>query len=154
MLSASCHCGAVHISLPRQPDWINQCNCSLCASPPAVAEKVATGFSSATASTEYPVWWGYYAPAEVDVTGSTSAYARADKPDPVVKIHFCGNCGCTTHFRTMEGFAERTGVDDVMGVNMRLFAAADLAGVELRYPDGAAWDGIGQWGFVREAVVL
>jgi hypothetical protein len=133
-LKATCHCGAVRISMPRAPDYINECNCSLCNS--------------------HGVWWGYYAPAEVTVEGETRSYARKDKPEQVVAIHFCGECGCTTHFRTMPGFAERTGVEDVMGVNMRLVERTDLAGVELRYPDGANWDGIGQWGFVREAVVL
>ncbi len=37
----------------------------------------------------------------------------------------------------------------VMGVNMRLADESDLAGVELRFPDGRAWAGTGlpaMWG--------
>jgi hypothetical protein len=37
---------------------------------------------------------------------------------------------------------------------MRLFDRAYLQGLELRFPDGANWDGIGQWGFVKDAVVV
>lgn len=133
-LSATCHCGGISVTVPAQPAYINECNCSLCDS--------------------HGIWWGYYAPAEVEVSGVTQSYARADKADPVVRLHFCGTCGCTTHFRTMDGFAERTGVADVMGVNMRLFDREALRGVELRYPDGKGWDGVGQWGFVKEAVIL
>lgn len=154
-LSAHCHCGAVTIRIPHAPDYINECNCSLCNS--------------------HGTWWGYFAPAAVEVRGDTQSYARIDRSDPVVKIHFCRACGCTTHFHTTEGFAERTGprsissesgnrfrdsemrpqkTTDVMGVNMRLVARAALEGVELRYPDGANWDGIGQWGYVQEAVDL
>jgi hypothetical protein len=41
-----------------------------------------------------------------------------------------------------------------MGVNMRLVEERDLAGVELRYPDGRAWSGAGAFGYVREARII
>jgi len=28
---------------------------------------------------------------------------------------------------------------------------AALSGVKLHFPDGRAWDGVGEWGYVREA---
>jgi hypothetical protein len=133
-IKSSCHCGAVRISVARRPDYLNECNCRLCSS--------------------HGVWWGYFLAADVIVEGETKGYARADKPDPTVHIHFCGRCGCTTHFVPTEHFAGRTGVPDVRGVNMRLFDRAELRGIELRYPDGANWNGIGQWGFVKEAEIL
>jgi hypothetical protein len=71
-----------------------------------------------------------------------------------VELHFCGTCGCTTHWTLLPAFIEKIGLDDVTGVNMRLFDRAALAEVELRFPDGKAWDGAGDWGFLREAVVL
>lgn len=42
----------------------------------------------------------------------------------------------------------------MLGVNMRLADEQDLAGVELRYPDGRAWSGDGEFGYVREASIL
>lgn len=41
-----------------------------------------------------------------------------------------------------------------MGVNMLLADEADLAGLELRFPDGAAWPGEGDFTYVREARVI
>jgi hypothetical protein len=133
-LKATCHCGGVQIFAARRPDYLNECNCRLCSS--------------------HGVWWGYFDPEDVLINGETRAYSRADKPDPTVHIHFCANCGCTTHFVPTPRFVEKTGVTDVRGINMRLFALTDLSGLELRYPDGARWDGIGQWDFVRQAEIL
>jgi hypothetical protein len=44
--------------------------------------------------------------------------------------------------------------DSVIGVNMRLADEGDLAGIELRYPDGRAWPGEGAFGYVREARII
>jgi hypothetical protein len=41
-----------------------------------------------------------------------------------------------------------------MGVNMRLADEKDLAGIELRYPDGRAWSGKGGFGYVQEARII
>jgi hypothetical protein len=41
-----------------------------------------------------------------------------------------------------------------MGVNMRLADESELAGIELRYPDGRAWPGEGDFAYVREARIL
>ncbi|WP_255602010.1 hypothetical protein [Polymorphobacter megasporae] len=41
-----------------------------------------------------------------------------------------------------------------MGVNMLLANEADLAGIELRFHDGRAWDGAGEFTYVREARTL
>jgi hypothetical protein len=40
------------------------------------------------------------------------------------------------------------------GVNMRLADEKDLAGIELRYPDGRAWSGTGGFGYVQEARII
>jgi hypothetical protein len=132
-LEASCHCGAVTVRIAMRPDYINECNCSLCSS--------------------HGVWWGYFPPTEVKVTGDTKVYRRVDRDEPAVEIHFCGTCGCTTHWTLLPAFHEKVG-EDRMGVNMRLFDNDVLTGIELRFPDGKGWDGIGQWKFFREAVTL
>ena len=153
-LSATCHCGAVHVQVAHAPDFIFECNCSLCES--------------------HGVWWGYYTPDEVEVTGETRGYSRGDfgsissesgnrflgqemRPqttrEPAVELHFCPRCGCTTHFALSEAWLEKSAAaNDRTGVNMRLFDRAALSGVKLHFPDGRAWDGVGEWGDVREAV--
>ena len=42
----------------------------------------------------------------------------------------------------------------MMGVNMALADEAELAGLELRYPDGRAWSGEGEFTHVREARII
>ena len=89
----------------------------------------------------------------MNVEGATSGYRRADREDPNADIRFCPACGCTTHFVLTESAVARHG-NSLMGVNMRLADEADLAGLELRYPDGRAWSGAGGFGYVREATVF
>jgi hypothetical protein len=133
MIDLACHCGAVRLTLSRRPDFIHACNCSLCRRAGA--------------------HWGYFDPAEVTVSGETRSYSRTDKPEPAARIHFCPTCGTTTHFTLTEAVVAKFGADQT-GANMRLADAKDLAGLELRYPDGAAWDGASAFGYVREAEVI
>lgn len=133
-LTATCHCGAVKVEIAATPAFINECNCGWCG--------------------KLGAWWGYYAPADVRVTGATSPYVRNDKAEPAAEGHFCPRCGITTHWQRPAAFVAKQGGADLAGVNMRLFAREELRGVQLLYPDGKGWDGIGQWGFVREAEIL
>lgn len=134
MMKLSCMCGAVRIEVARRPDYINECNCTLC------------GKSGAR--------WGYFDPSEVSVIGVTTGYARTDKADPATRVHFCPTCGATTHFALTESAIARFGGNSMMGVNMWLAEPGDLAGLELRFPDGKAWKGEGAFGYVREALTL
>ena len=131
-VTLSCLCGRVRVQAPR-PDYVHECNCALCA---------GTGAR-----------WGYFRPTDVAVQGATSGYSRTDKADPVAEIRFCPRCGATTHFILKQSAAARFG-DGVTGVNMRLADEADLAGIELRFPDGRAWSGEGAFGYVRPARVV
>lgn len=121
---ASCHCGAVRIGIDALPAFLMDCNCSLCASHGAL--------------------WGYYAPGSVSVEGETRVYRRADKPDSPTLIHFCGQCGSTSHFSSTQGDAV------MIGINMRLFDPAAIKGLEVHYADGRNWDGAGPWGYRRD----
>ncbi|MEH3107930.1 MAG: GFA family protein [Sphingomonas fennica] len=105
-----CHCGAVGIAVPALPDHLNQCNCSAC-------------FTFGTL-------WGYYSAAEVTITGAVRAYRRADRQPPLLDLNFCGTCGARTHWSPTEHFDS-----DRIGVNMRLFDPAALAGLPVRYGD-------------------
>lgn len=133
MLKLSCPCGEVRIETAKRPDYIHECNCSLC--------------SRADAR------WGYFDPSEVTVEGATEGYCREDKDDPGALLRFCPKCGVTTHFVLTESAVAKHG-NVVMGVNMRLTDQADLAGVELRFPDGLAWSGEGAFGYVRKPRII
>ena len=115
-MTGSCHCGAVHVTLNKAPDYVNLCNCTLCSKSGGA--------------------WGYFAPDEVKVTGTTKAYRRCDYESPAVEIQFCPECGNTTHWTTTENIDE-----DRMGVNMRLFEPAEVKGIEVRTLDGRNWTG-------------
>ena len=133
MLKLSCHCGQIRIETAKRPDFIHACNCSLCRKAGA--------------------HWGYFHPSEVDVAGTTKGFSRSDKEDPAAEVRFCENCGSTTHFILTASAVAKFG-NSMMGVNMQLADESDLAGLELRYPDGNAWSGAGDFTYVREALIL
>ena len=132
-MTLDCFCGAVRVTTTRKPDFVHACNCDLCRKAGAR--------------------WGYFAPAEVTVEGESAAYRRTDKDEPAVDVHFCRQCGSTTHFRLTKAAVAMHG-DTMMGVNVGLANESDLAGVELRYPDGKSWSGQGEFGYVRESRIL
>ena len=85
--------------------------------------------------------------------GPTKGYSRDDKDDPAAELRFCANCGSTTHFVLTASAVSKFGNSQI-GVNVRLADEKDLAGLELRYPDGRAWPGQGAFGYVREARII
>jgi hypothetical protein len=98
---------------------------------------------------KHGVLWGYFAAFAVVITGETQTYSRADRTRPKVLVHFCGVCGCTTHWSpTSHGSQEQ------VGTNMRLFDAKTLTGIALHFPDGSGWNGEGPFGMRREAAML
>jgi hypothetical protein len=92
-------------------------------------------------------------PSEVGIAGTTRGYSREDKDDPAAEVHFCANCGSTTHFTLTSSAIAKFG-NSQTGVNLRLADERDLAGIELRYPDGRAWSGKGGFGYVQEARII
>lgn len=115
-MKGSCHCGAVQVSIARAPDYLNRCNCSLC--------------------TKLGALWGYFTPREVTVSGRPRTYLRADVEVPSLAFSFCGDCGATVQWTSLEPDPDQT------AINMRLFEPEELAGIEVRYgnrrdfPDG------------------
>jgi hypothetical protein len=133
MLKLFCLCGRVRIEVAKRPDFINECNCTLCSKSGAR--------------------WAYLHPSEVGIEGTTKGYSREDKEDPAAEIRFCANCGSTTHFVLTPSAVSKFG-NVQLGVNVRLASEKDLAGIELRYPDGRAWSGTGGFGYVQEARII
>ena len=112
MITTTCHCGAVSISIPRQPETITNCSCSICR--------------------RYGTLWAYYAQDEVTISakpGATSAYAWGDKSIQFVR---CNQCGCITHWEPVVAERGRR-----VGVNARNFEPEQLGDVRIRRLDGA-----------------
>ena len=133
MIELSCLCGTVRLETAKRPDFMNECNCALCSKSGAR--------------------WGYFHPSEVTVEGATGSYSRTDKPDPAAVLHFCPTCGSTTHFTLTESGVAKHG-DGIMGVNMLLADERELAGLEVRFPDGRNWEGAGEIVYVRAAWII
>ena len=133
MLKLSCLCGQIRIEIQKRPDFINECNCTLCSKSGAR--------------------WAYFHPSEVSVEGTTKGYSREDKDDPAAELQFCPNCGSTTHFTLTPSAVAKFG-NIQLGVNVRLADERDLAEIELRYPDGQAWSGEGGFAYVREPRII
>ncbi|MGZ8287421.1 MAG: GFA family protein [Allosphingosinicella sp.] len=133
MLKLSCLCGQMRVETSKRPDYIHECNCTLC------------GKSGAR--------WGYFQPSEVSVEGPARGYRRENKDDPGALLQFCAKRGSTTHFVLTANAVARHG-NRLMGVDMRLADESGLAGAELRYPDGRAWAGEGGFDYAREPRIL
>ena len=113
MLTATCHCGAVKVEVPRRPRRLTNCNCSICR--------------------RYGTLWAYYKRSEVRVVsapGATDEYAWGDKS---LKFVRCSACGCVTHW---EGVEPKE--DGKMGVNARNFEPDAVKSARIRLLDGAS----------------
>lgn len=118
-ITGSCHCGAIQIVVPSAPQWVANCNCSICRK---------TGGLIA------------YFPDDgsVTVSGDTATYIWGDR---MVAFHFCPHCACRSHWTsTGESYGR-------IGVNARLldgFAVAadgptfDGRPLEVRFFDNAS----------------
>lgn len=133
-MTSTCTCGSVKVTIMSKPDYIYDCNCSVCRKSGAA--------------------WGYFTSLDVRIEGETTSFARNDKPEPKVELHACPICSATTHFILHPEFkAEHPELDQV-GVNMRLFHPDELADVEVHYPNGKDWSGEGPFDFRREVMKI
>jgi hypothetical protein len=109
---ATCHCGHISIEIPRVPNKLNNCNCTICR--------------------RYGALWAYYKENEVKVIapeGSTDEYIWGDK---VLRFVRCRNCGCVTHWQSLEYDA-----NGKMGVNARNLDPSVLKNVPVEFSDGS-----------------
>jgi hypothetical protein len=112
MLSTSCHCGAVQISIPRAPETLTNCDCSICR--------------------RYGTLWAYFLKDEVSMQadpGATETYSWGKKSLQFVR---CCTCGCITHWEPVAPIQGSR-----VGVNARNFQPEQLGAVRIRRLDGA-----------------
>jgi len=113
MITTTCHCGRVTISIPRQPETLTNCNCSICR--------------------RYGALWAYFRESEVRISyppGARRTYSRAPKTLQFVR---CASCGCVSHW---ERIADQ-GRDDRIGINARNFDPEQIGPAKIRLLDGA-----------------
>jgi hypothetical protein len=112
MIEASCHCGAIRLTVETAPREVNACNCSICR--------------------RYGTLWGYYRLPQVRFAaenGPTDTYTWGDRR---IEFHRCRTCGCTTHWLASDRADER------MGINARLMPSEVLAAIPVFHGDGAS----------------
>src|SRR5215213_1307960 len=117
-VSGSCHCGKVRIEVPREPEWLASCNCSIC-------RKLGSLMA-------------YYPDdGSVRVEGETVAYIHGDR---MIALRHCPTCACTSHWESTGESYGRVGVNARLldGFAVRegrvLFEGRE---VEVRYLDNA-----------------
>ena len=112
MIKAACHCGAFRFELEAFPEWVLDCNCTLCR--------------------RYGALWAYPHAGQVKVLKGpdpdvTETYVWGDR---WLAFHRCRACGCVTH---MEAIAEDP--PHLYGVNSRMMLGLDPSTVALRQVD-------------------
>lgn len=119
MIEISCHCGGVELVLPRAPDEILHCNCSICRK---------SGFEGV-----------YYRAGEVAISGDVEGYVRSDMSKPCMTMWRCPTCGTLTHWTLLDDWPyDDMPKPDRMGVNARLLPAALTDALPVRQTDGAS----------------
>ena len=113
MIRAACHCGAVKFEISEPPEWVLDCNCTLCR--------------------RYGAMWSYYHPPDhAKLTmkpdpAATEAYLWGDRE---LAFHRCKTCGCVTHVAVAaDGF--------IFIVNARMMAGLDPAKVRIVQADNS-----------------
>lgn len=112
MLEATCHCGAVRIRVPAKPEFLIECNCSICRRNGAL--------------------WALYAATTIEFSGhpdGTTAYVWGPR---TIRTMHCTICGCATHWEPLDSESGRQ-----IGVNARNLEPTAIEGVRVRKFDGA-----------------
>ena len=115
MIETHCHCRRIGVDIPRLPESITSCNCSLCYRIGAL--------------------WGYYTLDEVNIRfdGEVLKYLWGDRS---MTIYSCAHCGSTTHY-----VAVGEAPDVRVGVNLRMAPRELVEAVPVRHFDGAeTWE--------------
>ena len=116
MYEASCHCGAIRIKFDEKPQSLTECTCSICH--------------------RLGARWAYFTRQQVNITGSgedKTAYLWGDR---CIEFYHCKNCGCTTHYESVEKDSESR-----VAINTRMMQSGDVTGIPLRKFDGAdTWE--------------
>lgn len=127
-VSASCHCGAVTVEVPKAPTEATRCNCTYCQRTGAL--------------------WAYYPADDLKVTATAALGDYA--PTGLNHHHFCANCGGNTHGISpdwnsaynadgtpKDGYVAGTVPEERIGaVNLNMVQDIDLTTIAIHEVDG------------------
>ena len=121
-----CHCGNVTLTIPHLTDSATRCNCSICS--------------------RYSAVWGYFEEAEVTITVGKYGVSGYSYGDKTISFVGCDQCHCLTHYTSLKSAAGTR-----LAVNYRMFDAGLLAGMQIRYFDGAkSWQDMAKKDWVQD----
>src|SRR5262245_22327998 len=109
MVRAACHCTQVRFEVAEHPDWVLDCNCTICR--------------------RYGALWTYFRGPDraklltVPAPETTEAYLWGDRS---IGFHRCKTCGCVTHLQAAD-----TPTPMIFGLNARLIPTLDPAKVRV-----------------------
>jgi hypothetical protein len=109
-MRAACHCTAVRFEVAELPDWVLDCNCTLCR--------------------RYGAIWAYPKADAVNFVQGADATDTYVWGDEMLAFHRCRHCGCVTHMTALDADPPR-----VYGVNVRMIPTLDPRSVRLRQKD-------------------
>lgn len=125
-LKATCHCGAITLTVPNKPQEINDCQCTICR--------------------RYGAAWAYYNAKDVTIdieTGSTAKqYVWGTRQ---ISFNFCDTCGCMCYWYPFATDRhERHEGGCTMGVNTRMMDPAELRDVNRVISNDAIFEPVGR----------
>jgi hypothetical protein len=110
MVRAACHCTAIRLEIAELPDWVLDCNCTLCR--------------------RYGAIWSYPKAGAVTIVqgeGETDTYRWLDGD---LAFHRCKTCGCVMY---MEAAKEKPPF--IYGINARMIPTLDPKSVRIVQKD-------------------
>jgi hypothetical protein len=108
---ADCHCGRMRIEVAGPPEFLIDCNCSICR--------------------RYGALWAFYALADSQITGMADADGYVWGERTITTFH-CRHCGCVTHWEPLVPKPNAK-----FAINARLLDPALTQGIRVRHFDGA-----------------
>src|SRR4249919_278391 len=109
-MRAACHCTAIRLEIAELPDWVLDCNCTICR--------------------RYGAVWAYPRAGHVKVVqgeGETDTYLWNDRD---LAFHRCKECGCVMFMS-----AAKADSLEIYGINVRMIPTLDPTSVRLRQKD-------------------
>ena len=112
VIEADCHCGAVRIRVRALPDYVIDCNCSICRKNGAL--------------------WALYPSRSIEIAAEPSSLTEYVWDPATIRTMFCRTCGSTTHWLPLTMPSDGNG-----DVNACLFDSSLVQGLKVRRFDGA-----------------
>lgn len=111
MYQGHCHCGTVQFTTTVAPEKLVDCNCSICRRLGAL--------------------WGHVPIDSVTIVAPADATIRYAQGDKTLAVNTCKQCGCTTHYESLQENGE------FMAVNFRMCSPEVVDEFQIRKFDGA-----------------